>query len=259
MKYYERKMVYELTETEKVEELFAGWEETIIYSCLQKVMGKLYVVNDSSGGNNPESAAACLGDFMFLTGKPSKELVLKKPEGFVIMVPRTKDWEAVIRECYPKTSRQITRYAMKKDTVFDRERLKRMTEELPEGYELHFINEELYDQCIVNEWSRDFVSVFESKEDYFKYGLGVVITKNGEIVSGASSYSRYEGGIEIEVDTRADERRKHLALVCCAELILECLEKNLYPSWDAHTLWSVRLAEKLGYEFSHEYTAYEVL
>ena len=31
-------MVYVLDDTEKVKELFADWEETLIYSCLQKVM-----------------------------------------------------------------------------------------------------------------------------------------------------------------------------------------------------------------------------
>ena len=30
------------------------------------------------------------------------------------------------------------------------------------------------------------------------------------------------------------------------------------PSWDAQNMNSVHLAEKLGYEFDHEYTAYEV-
>ena len=33
---------------------------------------------------------------------------------------------------------------------------------------------------------------------------------------------------------------------------------GIYPSWDAQNMNSVRLAEKLGYEFDHEYTAYEV-
>jgi len=31
-----------------------------------------------------------------------------------------------------------------------------------------------------------------------------------------------------------------------------------YPSWDAQNMISVHLAEKLGYEYDHEYTAYEV-
>jgi GNAT superfamily N-acetyltransferase len=78
------------------------------------------------------------------------------------------------------------------------------------------------------------------------------------MVAGASSYTRYQDGIEIEIDTREDYRRKGLAYVCGARLILECLERNLYPSWDAHNRWSVALAEKLGYHFDHEYTAFEI-
>ena len=43
-----------------------------------------------------------------------------------------------------------------------------------------------------------------------------------------------------------------------AALILLCLEEGLYPSLDAQNMLSVHLAEKLGYEFDHEYTVYEV-
>lgn len=32
-------MVVELDDTSKVKDLFAGWQETLIYSCVQKVMG----------------------------------------------------------------------------------------------------------------------------------------------------------------------------------------------------------------------------
>ena len=90
-------------------------------------------------------------------------------------------------------------------------------------------------------------------------GRGMVILKNGIIVAGASSYTRYREGIEIEVDTIEPERRKHLATIACSALILNCLEEGLYPSWDAQNMNSVHLAEKLGYEFDHEYAAYEVV
>lgn len=134
-----------------------------------------------------------------------------------------------------------------------------MADAIPDGYELCKIDERLYDKCIQNPAVIDFVLAFESKEKYLELGLGMVMLKNGEIVSGASSYTRYEQGIEIEVDTIEIERRKHLATVCCAALILECLKRGLYPSWDAQNMNSVHLARKLGYEYSHEYTAYEIV
>lgn len=77
-------------------------------------------------------------------------------------------------------------------------------------------------------------------------------------MSGASSYSRYHEGIEIEIDTREEYRRKGFAYICGAKLILECLKRNLYPSWDAHNKASVALAEKLGYHYDHTYTAIEI-
>lgn len=43
-----------------------------------------------------------------------------------------------------------------------------------------------------------------------------------------------------------------------AKLILECLEREKYPSWDAINLRSVALAEKLGYHRDKEYDTYEM-
>ena len=247
------KMLYELTDTSKAESLFEGWEETLIYSCLQKVMGKIFVTDIQC----PKSAMAYVGCFAFYAGVPDKELVIDKPEGFVIMVPKDKAWEACIEECFPD-AKKITRYAIKKDTGFDKDKLRSMAAGLPDGYELKEIDEKIYDMCLSDPVTRDFVSSFESKEKYLKFGRGMVIFKSGRIVAGASSYTRYNEGIEIEVDTAEEERKKGLATAVCAALILRCLDEGLYPSWDAHNMNSVHLAEKLGYEFDHEYTAYEV-
>ena len=43
-----------------------------------------------------------------------------------------------------------------------------------------------------------------------------------------------------------------------AGLILACLDRGWYPSWDAQNKESLGLAEKLGYHFSHEYLVYLV-
>ena len=102
------------------------------------------------------------------------------------------------------------------------------------------------------------VSLYANYNIYQRLGLGVVVLKDGEPVSGASSYSRYQSGIEIQIDTKEAYRGQGLATACGASLILACLDRGLYPSWDAQNLWSVGLAKKLGYAFDHEYTAYEV-
>ena len=246
-------MIYELEDTSKAEKIFDGWEETLIYSCLQKVMGKIFVTDIDA----PQSAFAFIGCFGFFAGKPDRELVINKPDGFVILVPQNEAWEELIEDVYPD-AKKMTRYAIKKDTRFDTDSLKKNLQMLPEGYELKEIDAKIYDMCLRDPVTRDFVSLFECKERYLKDGRGMVIIKNGEIVSGASSYSRYREGIEIEVDTIESERRKNLAIIVCSALILRCLNEGLYPSWDAQNMGSVHLAEKLGYEFDHTYVAYEV-
>ena len=246
-------MICELEDTSKAVSLFDGWQESLIWSCLQKVMGKVYVTDIE----DPKSAFAFVGCFGFLAGVPDEELVKNKPAGFVILVPQNTEWAELIESIYPD-ARKMTRYAIKKDTSFDVDLLKKNLLLLPEEYELRNIDGEIYDKCLENPVTADFVSAFGSKEKYLKDGRGVVILKDGAIVSGASSYTRYNEGIEIEVDTKEPERRKNLALISCSALILRCLEEGLYPSWDAQNMNSVHLAEKLGYEFDHEYTAYEV-
>lgn len=294
-------MIKEVTGTDQIRQLFAGWQETMIWSCLQGVMGHLYVhmsdnpdlegnsdlagssntsdnpntadssnmadgsdtTDNPNSAHNPQSAMAILGDFCFFAGKPDEKLVAYKPawcrQNFIIMTARRPEWFALIEKVYKEKAVKVTRYAMKKEPdVFDREKLLSLTQALPDRFTLSLIDRPLYEECRRNDWSKDFVSLYFGYEEYGKKGLGVLALLDGKPVSGASSYSCYEGGIEIEIATKAEYRRQGLAAACGAKLILECLGRGLYPSWDAHNLWSVALAEKLGYHLDHEYTAYEI-
>ena len=241
----------------RITNIFDGWEETLIWSCLQGIMGEVYT-NDAE-----DAAVAIMGDFAFYAGKPSEEVIRFKPQcmqDFIIMVPQNEEWAEIIEKCYGNNAKKVTRYAFKKEPgVFDTARLKQVVSNIPEGYTLKMLEESEYQMCRNNGWSRDLVSQYKDYETYKALGLGVAVLKDGELVAGASSYGTYDNGIEIEIDTREDHRRKGLAYACGAKLILECLERGLYPSWDAQNLWSVALAEKLGYHYSHEYTAYEVM
>lgn len=251
-------MVIRLEHTEKAKELFGSWPETIIWSCIQKVMGEIYADSEQA----PQSAMALLGDFCFLAGEPNRELIMYRPQNrkmdFLIMVSQNGQWDELIKECYGEKAKKAVRYAIRKDTSFDRQKLEAAVKGLPWGYEMRLMDRKCYDLCMAEEWSRDLVAQFESYEMYERLGLGVVVMKDGMLVSGASSYSRYLEGIEIEIDTKKEYRRKGLAYACGARLILECLERGLYPSWDAHNMGSVRLAEKLGYCLEGEYEVWEM-
>lgn len=242
-------MVYELKDTKKVEKLFEGMEDTAIRSCLQGVMGKVYVTDTE----HPRSAMAFLGGFALLAGEPDRELITKKHRGAVGLVPPDERWAKLIDECWPNAHKEI-RFATAKDTKFDRERLKTIAESLSDGFELRRIDGELYDEYVNSEQFADNVEHFASKEMFLKTGRGFAVLKDGETVSAASSYTVYREGIEIQITTAEEYRRNGLASAAAAALILSCLDDGLYPSWDAANEASMRLAEKLGYTLSHKYT-----
>ena len=81
--------------------------------------------------------------------------------------------------------------------IFDREKLLGYIQELPPQYKLKQIDREIYRECLENEWSRDLVACFPSREKFERLGLGMVVAENNHIVSGAA-------------------------------LILECLDKRCY-------------------------------
>lgn len=240
----------------RVASLFGDWPETLIWTCLEGTMGQVYVDDSQS----PQSALALYGRqsfFGFLAGKPNLDL-LKMCEGKdIILVPQTQAWSDLIEGIYGDRIRAFTRYATKKDTAFDLGYLQSLVENLSADFELYPIHSELYQTCLQEEWSRDLVGNYADVTQFLELGLGYVIVHKVQVVSGASSYASYSGGIEIEVDTRKDYRRMGLAAVCVAKLILVCLKRGLYPSWDAHTLTSLKLAEKMGYQLDKPYQAFE--
>lgn len=144
-------MIQKITNIEKVKDLFAGWEETLIWSCMQGVMGEIY----ADDALNPASAMAILGDFAFFAGEPDEELISYKPDWchneFIIMVPQNDAWAALIEKHYQEKAKKVSRYAIKKETdAFDKEKLKRIVASLPEEYELRLIDREIYEICQKN-------------------------------------------------------------------------------------------------------------
>ena len=252
-------MIRKLNITEDTGMLFAAMDDTLILSAQQGIMGEIY----GTGEGTVISAAVVSGDFSFFAGKPDLELARFVPGGcgknFTIAVPENEQWCRMLELAHGEKAVRGTRYAIKKETgIFYPEKLRCIVNSLPAGYTLRRIDEDIYYKCVEQDWSRDFVANFADFGQYQQIGLGFVVLHGDQIVSGASSYTAYRGGIEVEIVTREDHRRFGLASVCGAALILKCLELDLYPSWDAANIRSVGLAEKLGYHFSHTYPVYEI-
>lgn len=251
------------SQMQKIVPLFQNIQKTFVWSCLQGIMGEAW----ADGIENPACARIIIADVYLFAGDSSspealllvKEIPSSLPKKSILMIPENEAWGTLIEKVWESRYTKFTRYAMKKvKDVFDPIKLRSFVGKLPEGYELAPVDEQLYMLTKQEDWSSDLCSQFPAYDDFRKSGLGFVVLHEGQPVSGASSYTIYREGIEIEIDTKPEYRRKGLATVCAAALILECLNRGLYPSWDAANRESVALAEKLGYHFDSEYTAYQV-
>lgn len=246
-------------ELTKLKPLFEKWSDTSIQSCLEGFMGTAWV----DCREIPKSAQILVGDFAYLAGQENhamvKHITGSNDNGFCIAVPGHEKWAAMIEEYYGEHAKRISRYSTKKDPcVFDWDKLEHMAT-IDLAYELKLFNKNIFKQAKSRDWAKDLCSQFADYGTYERYALGVAALYKGELVAGASPYTVCRGKIEIEVDTRKDYRRKGLARACSARLILECLKRGIYPSWDAHNKASLALAQQLGYVFDKEYSAYEIV
>ena len=236
----------------RVAPLFHRWQEPLVWTALQGRMGQVWRLE------NAGPALCRTGDFLFASegGKAMLRAVDRWLDGCfgILALPQGDE---NVPGVFGSRARRTLRYAMQKGGEhFEEKRLQEMSNALPQGLALCLMNRERYHEALSEEWSRDFVALFASTEDFLTHGLGVVCLHEGRMVGGASSYCCYDGGIEIEVDTRRDYRRRGIASACCARLILECLNRGLYPSWDAANRASAALAQKLGYREAGAYTAW---
>jgi len=243
----------------KIAPIFDDWDKTMVWSCLQGYMGNDWVDDIQ----NPKSAQVLVGDVSFFAGAPNLDLVKNIPDYFtspsILMVPRSNEWGEIIEQKYNGNYHRFMRYAFKKEPeAFDLERLKTYINKLSAEYSIRKIDEEIFNRVLRMEWSKDFCSQFSNYDHYKKLGIGFVIIHNDDIVCGASSYTVYNNGIEIQIDTKEEYRRKGFALACASKLILECLNKGIYPSWDSANIESANLAKKLGYHLENEYVTYDI-
>jgi len=243
---------------EKLSSMFENFKCTLVPTFLQGHMGTAWV----DDLENPTVAQIMVGIFVFYAGDPNskaaEELLYNLPE-HILAIVNTDEWKKRIETIHKGRIDKFQRYEFKKNPEhLDRNHLQSFLSTIPEGYELKKIDESLANEPSLHEISEDFTCNFNSIEDYLNRGIGYCILNNGQVVCGASSFSIYDGGIEIEIGTHPDHRRKGLATVVASALILDCLDRGIYPSWDAANTESVDLAEKLGYKMEEPYDTYYI-
>lgn len=240
--------------------LFKGIEDSMVIACLQGYMGNAYIAVPE----NPAAGLIVSGEYCFFGGDPDsadaerliKDLFTVIPgENTVAIFSDDKpDWERKLLS-YPENNPvSVPRYGIaQRDYEFDENVLQKYINAVPEGFILAPFDNDIYEQAMRYDWSREFCETFHSADDYLKRGFGFAFLDNGALVSGASTMTVYDGGVEIQVATHEKYRRRGLAMPCAASLVKECARRKIRPHWDAANLVSKNMALSLGFEYRGEY------
>ncbi|PFD39325.1 GNAT family N-acetyltransferase [Bacillus cereus] len=251
-------MIYEADNNvrEKLVSMFENIDSTIVLSYLQGHMGNAWVDNLE----NPTVAQITVGIFVFYAGDPNSEEaeeLLYNPPDFTLAIVDSDEWKHRIETVHKGSIEKIQRFRFSKNPEgLDRVHIQKLLSTLPEEYEIKKIDKDIAKASSFHELSEDFISQFDSIDDFIDRGVGYAILHKGQVVSAATSFSIYDVGIEIEIASHPNHRRKGLATVVASVLILDCLDRGKYPSWDGANSESVKLAKKLGYTFKESYDTY---
>ena len=234
-----------------------GWcRDSMVISYFDGIMGEGYV----SG----ENVFIRSGDYLYLAGAPAEGrdiagYIRKKMNESAVIIPEDIRWEQELGAC-----------------VLNLERVKRFHTRLPEGgldrdllesaasltgcecVRLVRAGKREYEDLAACGWENSFVSNFKGREDFLENGFAFCVYAGEELASAASTFGYYSGGYELQIATDPKFRRRGYALTASAAFLLECLDRGKRPHWDAANMTSVRIAQRLGFEYDGEYEALTV-
>lgn len=234
--------------------LFEGFEDSVLISCAEGRTGICWC-------DDPERPAAGVieaGDFYFTAGDPAFareafEIAKNNPEA--VFMPASEEWTKALLALHKGLERTV-RYRTKMPESFDADELAKLADISGfTEYKLGSINEDVYRQALAETWSWAFVGNFSDYNSFSKNAFGCCITHNDRLICAASCYSVYSMGVEVEIATHPDYRRKGLATIAGAAFIGECAKRGLKAHWDAANTMSLKIAAKFGYTLKEEYTA----
>ena len=222
--------------------------ELLMISGIDGVLGESW--EDENG------AIVATGFFSYLMGKPTPgeelDLIFRQACPYCV-IPKSPEWLEYLNKYKFRT---YTRYKMSPPARADILKLNSYIKLLPGRFSIHPIDRMMLDNGIIAEQELNISHVFGSKESYLHNGFGFAVLDGRRAVSVVSSYIVHKGEAEVDISTDKEYRRNGLASAVCAQFMLECISRDVTPSWDAQNMESVKLAEKLGFTLDHAYDAY---
>ena len=196
------------------------------------------------------------GDFFFAAGEPENidEAVRDLIRPGSVVIPEDMKWLDAITACGAEAG-PYTRYRTRMpENGLDRKKLEEYLN-VPGCVSIRPAGEAEYPLLRDCGWENCFVSNFGGMEDFLENGFGYCVFVGDELASASTTYGYYSGGYELQIATAPKFRRRGYAAIAGAAFLLECLGRGKLPHWDAANQTSVRLAQRLGYEYGGEYLA----
>ena len=236
-------------------ELFKTWKKYMVLYGLNSQIGTVYRNSDRT------TIFYDIGNFLYLAGELDsrfwEDFVRQYGLDYKIIISEDTKWQDFLHQQVGLIS--FTRYSFKDKANFQVEFLNDLVSQLEKGCNIVPIDNRIYNCLSEEEWSQDLQGDFESYQDLaLKGGFGFVILKNNEVIAGISSGLVYREAVEVEVATRPNEQGNGFAKKLGAAMILESLNRDMFPLWDAHNEASKKVAEFLGYELVEPYEAFEL-
>ena len=190
---------------------------------------------------------------------PAAEALLKEILPNTILIPENARWVDAFYGRWGHRLEKWRRITCERG-VWSIDKLRGFERQLPADYSIRQVScpEEVKGLIQMGDGLIDFPN-YPTPEDFLNRGIGFIIERNGEIVSGCTAYAVGGGKFDISVTTRQEHQRRGLAQAVAARMILYCLQEGIEPCWDAPSEAGGNLGKKLGYTYARPYTAFRVL
>lgn len=207
-------MLYEIKGDEslnKIKDFFNDIRFFMGKSVLDGMMGNAYVDNIS----NPSIAFLTVRKYCFISGNIEKEKfkqIIDEQFKSYKLIP-SDGLSKELEEIYKDNIIKSYRYSIKKDPVFNIQKLEDMSNDIKTKYEIVKIDKEMANR-IKNE---NFINI---TDDYENNGIGFCCIYNNEIIGVASSNIFYKDGIEVNIKVKEQYRRQKIATALASTLII---------------------------------------
>ena len=209
-------------------------------------------VNDR---NHPVAAQLLHGTFTVFAGSPGDAIgqsFIRKLKSPCAIQPSPGRWIDLVKATYPDNIQTFTRYSFGHASL-NKAHLQSLIDQHPLKDQVQQLDEQMALELSKDEWGQYHFMNYNSPRHFIQKGIGYGVIVANTIAAACTSALVCSTGIELNIITDPRFRKKGLATLVAARLILDCLEKGLEPHWDAANMVSKDLALKLGYTLTGEY------